>query len=114
MGSVGGRAELPVPAPVLCVRGLSCYHGRRRVVTDVSFDVRRGEILALIGPSGSGKTTLLRALNRLHELGPKVRVDGSVLLRGVATAGGAFSGEEVRRRIGYVFQLPNPFPLSIY
>jgi phosphate transport system ATP-binding protein len=99
---------------VLEVRRLSCYRGRRTVVGDVTFDVRRGEILALIGPSGSGKTTLLRALNRLHALTPDIRVEGSVLLHGAATEGAAFSVEELRRRVGYVFQLPNPFPMSIY
>ncbi len=99
---------------VLEVRHLSCYHGQSSVVEDVSFDVRRGEILALIGPSGSGKTTLLRALNRLHELTPGARIEGSVLLDDVATAGTAISRQELRRRVGYVFQLPNPFPMSIY
>jgi phosphate transport system ATP-binding protein len=101
------------PEPVLEVRHLSCYCGRRAVIGDVSFDVREGEMLALIGPSGSGKTTLLRALNRLHELTPDVRVEGSVLLRGAAVRWGVRS-EELRRRVGYVFQLPNPFPMSIY
>ena len=82
---------------------------------DVSFDVDRGEILALIGPSGSGKTTLLRALNRLHELTPGGRSEGSVRLGGVPRRRrGAFGREELRRRVGYVFQLPNPFPMSIY
>jgi phosphate transport system ATP-binding protein len=99
---------------VLEVRGLSCYHGGRSVVGNVSFEVRRGEILAVIGPSGSGKTTLLRALNRLHELTPDARIEGSVLLDDVATAGTAISRQELRRRVGYVFQLPNPFPMSIY
>ena len=99
---------------VLEVRHLSCYHGHSSVVEDVSFDVRRGEILALIGPSGSGKTTLLRALNRLHELTPDARIEGSVLLNDVATAGTAISRQELRRHVGYVFQLPNPFPMSIY
>jgi phosphate transport system ATP-binding protein len=110
---MGSTAVAPGEA-VLEVRHLSCYHGRRPVVGDVSFDVRRGEILALIGPSGAGKTTLLRALNRLHELTPDARAEGSVLLLGAAPRGAAFSGEEMRRRVGYVFQLPNPFPMSIY
>jgi phosphate transport system ATP-binding protein len=113
MGSaaVADGAALPV---VLKVRNLSCYHGRRSVLENVSFDVRRGEILALIGPSGSGKTTLLRALNRLHELTPNASMEGSVFLNGVATGDSALSRQELRRRVGYVFQLPNPFPMSIY
>jgi phosphate transport system ATP-binding protein len=84
-------------------------------VRDVSFDVRQGEILALIGPSGSGKTTLLRALNRMHELTPGGRSEGSIRLGGApATGRGAFGCEELRRRVGYVFQQANPFPLSVY
>lgn len=114
MGLVAMSAEGPASEAVLEVRRLSCYRGRRAVVGDVSFDVRRGEILALIGPSGSGKTTLLRALNRLSELAPGTRVEGAVLLSGLPVAGGAVGVDELRRRVGYVFQLPNPFPLSIY
>jgi phosphate transport system ATP-binding protein len=113
MGSAA-VADSAARGAVLEVRRLSCYHGRRSVVDDVSFEVRRGELLALIGPSGSGKTTLLRALNRLHELTPNARIEGSVLLNDVTTAGTAFSRQELRRRVGYVFQLPNPFPMSIY
>jgi len=99
---------------VLEVRELSCYRSGRPIVAAASFDLRRGEILALIGPSGAGKTTLLRALNRLHTLAPDARAEGSVLLGGVETAGAGFSAEELRRRVGYVFQLPNPFPMSIH
>jgi phosphate transport system ATP-binding protein len=100
---------------LLQVRRLSCLYGRRAVVRNVSFDVYKGEILALIGPSGSGKTTLLRALNRLHELTPGGRSEGCIRLGGVAATGrGALGCEELRRRVGYVFQQPNPFPLSVY
>jgi phosphate transport system ATP-binding protein len=99
---------------VLEVRRFSVYRGNRPFVRGVSFDVRRGEILAVVGPSGSGKTTLLRALNRLHALTSNVRTEGSVLLGGLATGGSALTDEELRRRVGYVFQLPNPFPMSIY
>jgi phosphate transport system ATP-binding protein len=113
MGS-SAVAENASGGAVLEVRHLSCYHGRRPVVDDVSFEVCRGELLALIGPSGSGKTTLLRALNRLHELTPHARIEGSVLLNDMPTAGTAFSRQELRRRVGYVFQLPNPFRMSIY
>jgi phosphate transport system ATP-binding protein len=101
--------------PLLQVRNLSCAYRRRVAVRGVSFDVCRGEILALIGPSGLGKTTLLRALNRLHELGRGGRSEGSIRLDGPPAIGsGACSCEELRRRVGYVFQQPNPFPLSVY
>jgi phosphate transport system ATP-binding protein len=99
---------------VLEVRALSCYRGRRSMLEDISFDVCRGEILALIGPSGSGKTTLLRSLNRLHELASDVRVEGVVVIRGAAGERVDVGDDEMRRRVGYVFQLPNPFPMSIF
>jgi phosphate transport system ATP-binding protein len=112
-GAVAGNGV--AGEPLLQVRHLSCAYGRRAAVRDVSFDLCRGEILALIGPSGSGKTTLLRALNRLHELTPGGRSEGSIRLGGApATGKGAFGCEELRRRVGYVFQQPNPFPLSVY
>ena len=114
MGSTAVASTDAANEAVLEVSRLSCSYDRALIVEDVSFDVRRGEIFALIGPSGSGKTTLLRALNRLHDLTPNVRVEGSVLLHGIATEDAAFSREELRRRVGYVFQLPNPFPMSVY
>jgi phosphate transport system ATP-binding protein len=99
---------------VLAVRNLSCSYGRRWVVRDVSFDMRIGETLALIGPSASGKTTVLRALNRLNELIPDAHVRGSLQLRGVPVQRGVLGADALRRRVGYVFQLPNPFPLSVF
>ncbi len=83
-------------------------------VRDVSLDVAAKEITALIGPSGCGKTTVLRSLNRLHDITPGATVHGTVLYHGEDLYGPRVDAAEVRRRIGMVFQKPNPFPKSIF
>ncbi|MGH3421119.1 MAG: phosphate ABC transporter ATP-binding protein, partial [Streptosporangiaceae bacterium] len=95
-------------------KGISIYYGSFRAVTEVSLTVYENEITAFIGPSGCGKTTVLRTLNRLNDLIPDARVDGDVHYRGVSLYGAGVSPIAVRRRIGMVFQKPNPFPKSIY
>ncbi len=96
------------------VDDLSVYYGPFRAVREVTLDVRRGEITAFIGPSGCGKTTVLRCLNRMNDLIPGARVEGSVRYRGQDLYSSSVSPSEVRRHIGMVFQKPNPFPKSIY
>ncbi|HLR46588.1 MAG TPA: phosphate ABC transporter ATP-binding protein PstB [Deinococcales bacterium] len=97
------------------VRGLSVHYGPIRAVHDVNLAVERNRITALIGPSGCGKTTFLRALNRMHDLTPAARVKGRVVFAGQDIYGPGVNPVEVRRRIGMVFQKPNPFPaMSIY
>jgi phosphate transport system ATP-binding protein len=83
-------------------------------VRDVSFPVPGGSVVALIGPSGAGKSTLIRCLNRMNDLVPSARVDGKVLYRGQDLYAPGVDAVEVRKRIGMVFQKPNPFPKSIY
>jgi phosphate transport system ATP-binding protein len=83
-------------------------------VRDVSFPVPRGSIVALIGPSGAGKSSLLRCLNRTNDLVPGARVDGDVRYRGIDLYAPEIDAVSVRKRIGMVFQKPNPFPKSIY
>jgi phosphate transport system ATP-binding protein len=95
-------------------KNLSCYYGSFRAVTDVSLSIYQNEITAFIGPSGCGKTTVLRTLNRLNDLIPGARVEGEVDYRGANLYGSGVSPIAVRRRIGMVFQKPNPFPKSIY
>jgi phosphate transport system ATP-binding protein len=90
-----------------------CY-GSFRAVTDVSLTVHQHDITAFIGPSGCGKTTVLRTLNRMNDLVPGARVEGDVRYFGVPLYGRDVSATAVRRRIGMVFQKPNPFPKSIY
>ncbi|MEO3854810.1 phosphate ABC transporter ATP-binding protein [Acrocarpospora sp. B8E8] len=90
--------------------GVSAWFGARRVLEGVNIDMRAGVVTALIGPSGCGKSTFLRILNRMHELVPIATLAGSVLLDGDDIYGTALPITEVRRRIGMVFQKPNPFP----
>ena len=92
----------------------SVYYGAFRAVRDVTLRVRRRQITALIGPSGCGKSTLLRSLNRMNDLIVGSRSEGQVLFRGQDIYDPSVDPVEVRRRIGMVFQKPNPFPKSIY
>jgi len=96
------------------IRDLSVFYGGFRAVRNVDMVVRRHEITAFIGPSGCGKTTVLRCLNRMNDLVPTARVEGRILHHGVDLYDPEVDAVEVRRRIGMVFQKPNPFPKSIY
>ena len=98
---------------VFDVDGLAVYYGDFRAVRDVTLPIRGNEITALIGPSGCGKTTVLRCLNRMNDLVPDARIEGGVRYHGVDLYGDDVDPVEVRRRIGMVFQKPNPFPKSI-
>jgi phosphate transport system ATP-binding protein len=99
---------------VFDVRDLSVYYGDFRAVRDVTLPIFRNEITALIGPSGCGKTTFIRCLNRMNDLIESARVEGTLLYHGVDLYDPSVDPVEVRRRIGMVFQKPNPFPKSIY
>jgi phosphate transport system ATP-binding protein len=98
---------------VFDVRGLDFYYGKMKAVQGASFQVRRNEITALIGPSGCGKSTVLRCLNRMNDLIPGARADGTILFHGQDMYESSIDPVDVRRRIGMVFQKPNPFPKSI-
>jgi phosphate transport system ATP-binding protein len=89
-------------------------YGDKPAVRDVTFDIARNEITALIGPSGCGKSTLIRCLNRMNDLIPSARVEGRVAFHGQDLYSSEVDAVEVRKRIGMVFQKPNPFPKSIY
>jgi len=89
-------------------------YGPKPAVRGVSFDIGKNEITALIGPSGCGKSTLIRCLNRMNDLIPGARVEGKVRYHGQDLYGSEVDAVEVRKRIGMVFQKPNPFPKSIY
>jgi ABC-type ATPase involved in cell division len=102
-------------APVVfALKMLDVYYGAHRAVRNVTLDIREHQITAFIGPSGCGKTTVLRCLNRMNDLIPGARVDGRITYHGVDLYGPDVAPTEVRRRIGMVFQKPNPFPQSIY
>ena len=96
------------------LKGVSCFYGSFRAVRDVDLRVAKREVTALIGPSGCGKTTLLRTLNRMNDLIPSFRMEGSILFDGQDLFASQVDPVEVRRRVGMVFQKPNPFPKSIY
>jgi phosphate transport system ATP-binding protein len=101
-------------APILRLRNVSFYYGAFRAVKDISIEVPTHRITALIGPSGCGKSTLLRIMNRMNDLIPGTRVEGTVNYHDEDLYAAYVDPVEVRRRIGMVFQKPNPFPKSIY
>ncbi len=96
------------------VKQLHFYYGAFRALENISLDIFEHRITALIGPSGCGKSTLLRALNRMNDLVPKTRADGAILLDDENILTPRVDVVQVRRRVGMVFQRPNPFPKSIY
>jgi len=100
--------------PIFELEGLTVYYGSFRAVRDVDMRIRQNHITALIGPSGCGKSTVLRCFNRMNDLIETARVEGRVDYHGVDLYGEKVDPVEVRRRIGMVFQKPNPFPKSIY
>jgi phosphate transport system ATP-binding protein len=102
------------PEVVFDSRGVSVFYGAKRALAAVDLAIRRGQITALIGPSGCGKTTFLRSLNRMNDSVPGFRIEGEILYHGHDIYGSNVDQVEVRRRIGMVFQKPNPFPKSIY
>jgi phosphate transport system ATP-binding protein len=96
------------------IRDLNVYYGAFKAVRDVNLGISKGAITALIGPSGCGKTTFLRCLNRMNDLIETARIEGEIMYHGVNLYDKKVDAVEVRRRIGMVFQKPNPFPKSIY
>ncbi len=112
------RASAPEPPlgahhVVFEATGLDFFYGTAQALKDVSLSVRRNEITALIGPSGCGKSTFLRCLNRMNDLIPGARLEGSLQFHGQDLYASDVDSVDVRRRIGMVFQKPNPFPKSI-
>ena len=99
---------------VVEVRGFNLWYGAKQALYGIHMTVPRGQVTALIGPSGCGKSTLLRCVNRMNDLIPIVRTEGGILLNGDPIYGGGTDVIELRKRIGMVFQKPNPFPMSIY
>jgi len=104
----------PTRETVFSITGMSFHYGDFRALRDIDLDIACNEITALIGPSGCGKSTFLRCLNRMNDLIPGTRVEGRIDYHGQDMYAGDVDSIEVRRRIGMVFQKPNPFPKSIY
>ena len=107
-------SRLDFEDPVFELTDLTVHYGNFTAVRGISFEVPQNEITALIGPSGCGKSTLLRCLNRMNDLIASARVEGSVAYHGQDIYAPDVDPVEVRRRIGMVFQKPNPFPKSVY
>ncbi len=110
----GSDESHPTPEVVFEVSGVDVYYAAFRAVRDVNVSINKHEITAFIGPSGCGKSTVLRCFNRMNDLIDIARVEGTITYHGVDLYDRAVNPVEVRRRIGMVFQKPNPFPKSIY
>ncbi len=100
--------------PIIQIIDLNFYYGDTKALKDINMGIRPHQVTALIGPSGCGKSTFLRLLNRMNDLIPGTRVKGKVLFDGVDLYAEGVDPVDIRRRIGMVFQKPNPFPKSIY
>jgi phosphate transport system ATP-binding protein len=113
LGASPPRTTLPRDT-VFSIRDLTAYYGSAPAVRDVSFDIYRRMITAIIGPSGCGKSTFIRCLNRMNDVIPSFRTEGQILYHDVDLQAKNIDPVSVRRRIGMVFQRPNPFPKSIF
>ena len=117
-GSAPGGNLAAITSPpeetALAIEDVSLWYGHKQALTNVSMNIPVNKVTALIGPSGCGKSTLLRCLNRMNDLIPTARIQGAIRYHGVDLYGPDIDPVEVRRRIGMVFQKPNPFPKSIY
>jgi phosphate transport system ATP-binding protein len=100
--------------PALALNGVSCWYGGFRAVRDVQLTIPRNKVTALIGPSGCGKSTLLRSINRMNDLVPSFRMEGDIEFEGTSINAASTDVIDLRRRVGMVFQKPNPFPKSIF
>jgi phosphate transport system ATP-binding protein len=112
--AAAGQAEAPIENPVFACREVSVFYGAKQALKNVTLDVARRQVLAMIGPSGCGKSTFLRCLNRMNDTIPGARVTGSIKLDGRDIYDERQDAAQLRARIGMVFQKPNPFPKSIY
>jgi phosphate transport system ATP-binding protein len=99
---------------VLTIKDFNLWYGRKQALHNISMPIPRGKVTALIGPSGCGKSTLLRSVNRMNDLIESVRIDGDMELNGESIFAPGVDVIELRKRMGMVFQKPNPFPMSIF
>jgi phosphate transport system ATP-binding protein len=98
----------------ISVKDYGFYYGKVKVLSDISLDIQKNTITAIIGPSGCGKSTFLRTFNRMNELIPNTRIEGEIILDGVDIYKDSVDVVNLRRRVGMVFQRPNPFPKTVY
>ena len=98
----------------ISVSGLNLYYGENHALKNINMEIREKSIMALIGPSGCGKSTFLKCLNRMNDLVDGVKIEGKILLDGEDIYDHAVDTTRLRKKVGMVFQQPNPFPMSIY
>ena len=108
------QAAAPASEDKISIRSLSFYYGSKRALEDVSLGILANRITSVIGPSGCGKSTFIKTINRIGEVSADVRIEGDVRLDGMSILGKEVDLVDLRRRVGMVFQKPNPFPKSIY
>src|SRR6187399_161872 len=106
--------RITVDDPLICARGVNVHYGDKQAIREVSIDIARNQVLAMIGPSGCGKSTFLRCINRMNDTIESARVTGSIVLDGQDIQDKRQDVVQLRARVGMVFQKPNPFPKSIY
>ena len=106
--------DISVANPRMSCRNVNVYYGEKHAIRNVSLDIGRNEVIALIGPSGCGKSTFIRCLNRMNDTIDSCRVEGEILLDEISIYDSAIDVVSLRAQIGMVFQKPNPFPKSIY
>jgi phosphate transport system ATP-binding protein len=111
--ATGAPATSPTNSALL-LENVSCWYGGFRAVREVNLAIPRNKVTALIGPSGCGKSTLLRSINRMNDLVPGFRMEGEIAFEGTSVHARATDVIDLRRRVGMVFQKPNPFPKSIF
>jgi phosphate transport system ATP-binding protein len=114
MPAFAQAARAPEASPALATRGFSLFYGKLQALKQVSLDIRPKSVTAIIGPSGCGKSTLLRSFNRMNDLIPSVRTQGEIRFADLDVLAPGTDVVELRRRIGMVFQRPNPFPKTIF
>lgn len=109
-----GEADTFGHEPKISARGVNFYYGAKRALNNINIDFSPRRVTAIIGPSGCGKSTFIRLLNRMHELVPGSRLEGEILLDGLDILSPACDAADLRKRVGMVFQKPNPFPKTVY
>lgn len=107
-------SSLPDEQTALVIRNLNLHYGNTQALFDINMRIPKGKVTAFIGPSGCGKSTLLRCINRMNDLVDGCKVDGEISLHGTNVYDEGVDVPSLRRRVGMVFQRPNPFPKSIY
>ena len=108
------KVRMEVPDPIVNIIGLSLYYGKTKALKEINLDISKKRITSFIGPSGCGKSTLIRCLNRLNDLIESVTIEGSIQIDGQDIYAPSVDVTELRKRVGMVFQKPNPFPKTIY